>query len=69
MLTNIYLLEQMAHEIPQERLREAERRGRLMQALDILTRSRKLNAESRRASDAQAAEKARASKMLPMLER
>lgn len=67
MLTNLYNLEQMARDIPKDRLREASREQQLADALNKLMTVRKPETQETRLPRPVAAQRRRAARLLQML--
>ena len=67
MLTNLYNLEQMARDIPEDRLREASREQQLANALNKLMHARKPEAQETRLPRPVTVQRRRAARLLQML--
>ena len=67
MLTNLYNLEQMARDIPEDRLREAVREQERVTALNKLVRARKPEIQEIHLSRPVAVQRRRAARLLQML--
>ena len=67
MLTNLYNLEQMARDIPEDRLREASREQQWTDALNKLMPVRKPEAQETRLPRPEAVQRRRAARLLQML--
>ncbi len=67
MLTNLYNLEQMAHDIPKDRLRDASREQQLADALNRLMPVRKPETQETRLPRPVAVQRRRAARLLQML--
>lgn len=67
MLTNLYNLEQMARDIPEDRLRETVREQERVIALNKLVQARKPETQEIRLSRPVAVQRRRAARLLQML--
>ena len=67
MLTNLYNLEQMARDIPKDRLREASRERQWIDALNRLTSARKPEIQETRLPRPIAVQRQRAVRLLQLL--
>ena len=67
MLTNLYNLEQMARDIPKDRLREASRKQQWVIALNQLTPARKSETQEMRLPRPIAVQRQKATRLLQML--
>ena len=67
MLTNLYNLEQMARDIPKDRLREASRKQQWVDALNQLTPASKSETQEMRLPRPIAVQRRRATRLLQLL--
>ena len=67
MFTNLYNLEQMARDIPKDRLREASRERQWVEALNKIMPARKSETQEMRSPRPIAAQRQRATRLLQML--